>query len=660
VDLALSSQPAGRTSARFDDGWTKASGDQAALIGGGDPIAYRFDIANNGSGPALNASLVLTGDQVNLGNAAVGDHLWRRTFALGDLAAGATRTVTITGAVDLAAGAARGNLVRLDAVLVFSHSEYAGEPVLSQRSEHAADISPPTHLKLLPGSGLAGRGAQSIAGIVHDAGAVPTITLEVKAPGGATTTVACPGAANDGGWVCGWDAGPNPVNASVFQLRARATDGYGNVSGWTGYTDFIVDTLPVTITLGDATQAALSDGVLSAGERVIGGRLDDNRQAARLDVCDAAGQVCEAATLTLDTPIVAGVFAYDDAPEAPISIDAAQQCGVGTPLLRAFTVPDAFAIANVTLGVNAGLPSRTGLSMTLRSPAGTLVVLHTPGGAAGANLNVRIDDSAGTPLSGDGADHELGGVDYERTGYPDAALSAFDGQNAAGVWTLSLCDATGQSGIYNRARLTLARRRVPANLGAAWSNLLSLPEYQDGVSTTLLLNAYDSLNNRTGPLTVSFMIDDIPPVLTLTAAAASATFTSGTGARTVLTGTVTDGGNLRNVFVTVRTPSGATKTAPTAGWTPGLLRPEAATPWRFDLLPDQSGIYAFSVTAFDAAGNRTTIGPFEVLIDLVIPASAEIRSVFLPMVSRPPPIAGPETPAPALSDPSTRIWGSHE
>jgi hypothetical protein len=149
ISLLLASAPAGQASALYEDGWLVLGGSlQSAVIGSGDPIVYRFDLANRGSGPALNATIVLTGDQINLGNAAVADHIWRMNVVLGDIAVGATRTVTVTGSVDLAAGAVRGSVVRLDSALVFSHSEYAGDPLLSRSMRHTVDIDPPTHLKL--------------------------------------------------------------------------------------------------------------------------------------------------------------------------------------------------------------------------------------------------------------------------------------------------------------------------------------------------------------------------------------------------------------------------------------------------------------------------------------------------------------------------------
>jgi hypothetical protein len=409
LDMHASAIPAGQASVLYEDGWTVSGGDlQSALIGSGDAIEYRFDIANLGVGPALNAAIVLTGDQVNLGNAAVGDHVWVKTVVLGDIAAGATRTVTVTGSVDLAAGAVRGNRVRLDSALVFDHADDAGDPLTYRRSEHAADISPPTHLKLLPGSGLAGSGAQTVNGIVHDDGAVPTITLEVKAPGDAVTSVACPGALPGGSWQCGWDSGANPANDALFQLRAQATDAYGNVSAWTGWTDVRIDTQPVTISLSSDTEAGLSDGILSSGENFFSGRLDDNREVSRIDLCATGGLSCAAAALVFDEPAAQRLYTFDDAPEAPIPFDVPQQCAIGVPLTRTFTVSESFTLANVSLGLNATLANRAALSATLRSPAGTRVALRAPGGAGGSDLDVRWDDSAAISLSADGASHNTG------------------------------------------------------------------------------------------------------------------------------------------------------------------------------------------------------------------------------------------------------------
>jgi hypothetical protein len=496
---------------------------------------------------------------------------------------------------------------------------------------------------------LAGLGIQTIRGVVHDASAVPVITLEVKAPGGGITAIACPGAGSAGGWKCDWDAGPNPANDALFQLRARAMDGYGNAGGWTGWSDMLVDTQPATLTLEAGTSAALADGILAPAESSFEGRLDDNHLAARIDICDAIGQLCEAANFALDAAPDADTLALDDAPGAPMALGATEQCLIGAPLLRTFTVSDSFVVANVTLGVNATLPARAALSVTLRSPAGTLVVLHTPGGADGHDLDVRWDDAGPSSLSADGADHVTDLPDYDNVRYPVMALGAFDGQNSDGVWTLSLCGADGQPSAYNHATLTLGPRKTPTYRGGTWFASQVLSPTADGLSVTLLLSGYDVLGNRTVPLTISYRVDNVAPILTLTAATATLPFTLGNAARPVLTGTVFDGGHVKSVFMTVRAPSGEVSIEPIVGGQVAGNRPESATPWVYALQPSLSGEYVFLITALDDAENATTIGPYRVQVNAVPAPVLEYHPAFIPMVMR--------APAPALQRPEPATLG---
>ena len=86
----------------------------------------------------------------------------------------------------------------------------------------------------------------------------------------------------------------------------------------------------------------------------------------------------------------------------------------------------------------------------------------------------------------------------------------------------------------------------------------------------------------------------------------------------VLTGTVLDGGHVKSVFVTVRAPSGEVSAELTSGGTLAATnRPEAAIPWRYDLQPNQSGVYGLSVTAVDDAGNSVTIGAYEITVTVL-------------------------------------------
>jgi hypothetical protein len=86
---------------------------------------------------------------------------------------------------------------------------------------------------------------------------------------------------------------------------------------------------------------------------------------------------------------------------------------------------------------------------------------------------------------------------------------------------------------------------------------------------------------------------------------------------TVLSGTVSDGGPVADVFVHVRTPGGEFRRQ-------GAAR--GGDRWWFDLQSLYAGNYTVWVNASDRVGNITTVGPFQVL--------ATLEKVYLPLMVR--------------------------
>ncbi len=141
-------------------------------------------------------------------------------------------------------------------------------------------------------------------------------------------------------------------------------------------------------------------------------------------------------------------------------------------------------------------------------------------------------------------------------------------------------------------------------------------EGADGITRTLVLYGYDKVGNRSEPLTRTFRVDAVAPVITIT------TPTSGTvllpGSHHV-SGLVSDGGEVTTVRVVIQAPNG------------DLSAEEATlngTTWAFDLptgTPD--GTYLLWVEAVDAAGNVGIVGPFQI-------TAAERYHIYLPLVLR--------------------------
>ncbi|MCG8456192.1 MAG: carboxypeptidase regulatory-like domain-containing protein, partial [Holophagales bacterium] len=128
-------------------------------------------------------------------------------------------------------------------------------------------------------------------------------------------------------------------------------------------------------------------------------------------------------------------------------------CG-SNPLIRTFDVVSAGTVAGVRLGFNADHTYRGDIQLTLESPSNTRVQIVTQSGGDGDNnFDVLLDDTSGNPLDDGNADNTAAPF-YDRTAAPDAAFTPFDGETAAGTWTLEICDAFGgDSGTYNRSQL---------------------------------------------------------------------------------------------------------------------------------------------------------------------------------------------------------------
>jgi subtilisin-like proprotein convertase family protein len=132
--------------------------------------------------------------------------------------------------------------------------------------------------------------------------------------------------------------------------------------------------------------------------------------------------------------------------------------GAGTP------IPDV-TVTKVTTNVS-GLSSITDLNVllnlnhsfdndlevSLTSPLGTTVILSDNRGGSGNNFtNTVFDDEASTPIA-------TGVAPFTGSFIPDQLLSAFDGQNPNGVWTLTIDDQVGSdSGVLNSWALSFEK-----------------------------------------------------------------------------------------------------------------------------------------------------------------------------------------------------------
>jgi uncharacterized repeat protein (TIGR01451 family) len=193
-------------------------------------------------------------------------------------------------------------------------------------------------------------------------------------------------------------------------------------------------------------------------------------------------------------------------------------CGTAGQITRIFNVPTSYIVGDVNLGVLLSHTYRSDLRLTLTSPAGTLVTVMTWAGnvQAGDNLNDLFDDEAAAAI----ATHVAAANDpltpvpppYSHSFRPSNPLSAFDGQNALGNWTMVLCDAVAvDTGQFQRADLYISQSSLTAvkssttiSDGISPSNPKSIPgatvEYCILITNAGPAGAANSTANLTDPI----------------------------------------------------------------------------------------------------------------------------------------------------------------
>ncbi len=173
---------------------------------------------------------------------------------------------------------------------------------------------------------------------------------------------------------------------------------------------------------------------------------------------------------------------YSDTTAAAITDN---NCGTAAQITRTFTVPTSVIVTDVNFGFFVAHTYRSDLRITLRSPAGTTVTLLTWTGNVqdGDNYNDLLDDQAAAAIT----THNATVADpltpapppYSHTFKPSNPLSAFNGQNAQGAWTMVLCDGVGTDvGTYNRADLYINTAPAPITVTKTSSTI------SDGVSAS--------------------------------------------------------------------------------------------------------------------------------------------------------------------------------
>lgn len=219
--------------------------------------------------------------------------------------------------------------------------------------------------------------------------------------------------------------------------------------------------------------------------------------------------------------------------------DTATPCA--NPLKRTFAVATSYIASDVNIGVLLAHTTRSDLTITLVSPAGTRVVVSNQIGGNGDNFNALLDDSAAIAISSYTANDTITAVPpYNRTLIPSNPLGAFIGQQANGTWTLEVCDSSNKdSGTFYQADLYItAAPNTFADLSLAKTVSSSSPTGRATITYTLTI-----ANSATSPQTATGVVvrDLLPSGVLFVSASGSGTYNSGSGDWAV--GTLTPGAN---------------------------------------------------------------------------------------------------------------------
>lgn len=190
------------------------------------------------------------------------------------------------------------------------------------------------------------------------------------------------------------------------------------------------------------------------------------------------------------------------------------------------SVPDTSTLQDVNVKVNITHTYDGDLTLSLIGPDSTTVVLSNQRGTGGDNfVDTVFDDAASTPIAS-------GSAPFTGSFRPDAALSAFNGKNPSGTWTLKVVDGAAQdTGTINNFSLTFTypAQACGASLqhqshtvsdacsgtGSGGGNTVVDPG--ESVSLGLTLK-----NNGTAPVTgISAVLSTSTPGITVTSASSS-------------------------------------------------------------------------------------------------------------------------------------------
>ena len=295
---------------------------------------------------------------------------------------------------------------------------------------------------------------------------------------------------------------------------------------------------------------------------------------------------------------------YSDVPATGIAFNEVSfPCA--TPLTRTFNVTTHYTVSDVNLGVLFSHTYRGDNIITLRGPNNVSVQVVNQVGAGAANYNATVDDEAASGIANYTApETNLTAPPYANSYRPANPLSALDGQDAFGTWTLQICDnGNADSGTYTRADLYIAQAGPQADLSLTQTVSNATPANGTAIAYTLVItNAAASTLTANG-VTVR---DILPAGVTFVSASATlGSYANGTGMWTV--GSLAPGATATlTINATVNASSGATVSNPAEVWTSSATDNDS-TPGNGATTEDDYANANFTVTGTRTAGTPPTL-----------------------------------------------------
>ncbi len=264
---------------------------------------------------------------------------------------------------------------------------------------------------------------------------------------------------------------------------------------------------------------------------------------------------------------------------------------------------------DVSVGMVISHPNRSDLQVelvygysTMEGALRSVVVAPSVSSPLVRDYNVAFDDTAAMPLWKDGADHTTTPPYYEAVRRPSTSFDVFriGGNYATTIWQLLICDKQVYGrGVYLRSHLTIKSYGSGYQRATSGSWRYSLPvASMDGVTQTRELAVFDSVGLRSPTTTLTYRVDNVAPVLTVTHALPN-------DYHLYLVGSVTDGGGVRLLRLRMTLPDGGQY---------ATTIPATGRNWLYDAAPSpyQAGNYVVWIEAEDWVGNLTYVGPFNV------------------------------------------------